>query len=329
MAYSCGCGEYLKQRGVTSLIHVTSGNALRFQCVQRLRCGALFAVDGWKRRSSSGPIAARMLGVGIGYLQYFWSKAPRVRLQTKVSIKEFQPDVETYTREYALVSGEPFLRMRTTGAAQEDYSVITSFPLSESDLVDRIVHGTPCHWTSVQPLPAWDPPIFRATHRFLLPQAGSTVLAAIYHQDVPAWSFTGTNDAVLGQGVLIGCLLRNTPGPCYVEGTDPDPHMLNYALRIPKGLGDPTTGQPLSEALNYTMPAVASLINPPAFDLNSDAMLLESGFLASIALPGVILAAKPGEVAPGTLVLRLYHAERGQRNRLNGTKLSWDNFQRV
>jgi alpha-mannosidase len=237
----------------------------------------------------------------------------RVRLQTKVSIKEFQPDVETYTREYALVSGEPFLRMRTTGAAQEDYSVITSFPLSESDPVDRIVHGTPCHWTSVQPLPAWDPPIFRATHRFLLPQAGSTVLAAIYHQDVPAWSFTGTNDAVPGQGVLIGCLLRNTQGPCYVEGTDPDPHMLNYALRIPKGLGDPTTGQPLSEALNYTMPAVASLINPPAFDLNSDAMLLESGFLASIASPGVILAAKPGEVAPGTLVLRLYQATNSEQ----------------
>jgi hypothetical protein len=190
--------------------------------------------------------------------------------------------------------------MKTTGAAQSGYSIVTAFPLSQE--VDTIVHGTACHWTSVQPLDQYPPPIFRATHRFLLPQAGSEVLAALYHQDVPAWAFTGADDVVPGQGAVIGCLLRNTPGgPHGAKGSDDAAHTLNYAIRSFSGLGAPTTGQPLQEALNYAMPPVAALIN------NSEAPTLpESGFLASIASPGVILAAKPGDVSPGTMVLRLY-----------------------
>lgn len=233
----------------------------------------------------------------------------RVRLETKVSIQGL-PSAETYTREYTLVSGEPFLRMKTTGAApqpgQTGYSVMAAFPLSRQ--VDSITHGTACHWTNVQPLSDYGLPIFQATHRFLLPQAGSTVLGALYQRDVPAWGFTGDDDPVLGPGVLIGCLLRNTPGgPHGAAGTDDATHTLHYVLRTFDGLGDPATGQPLGEALNYTMPAVAALINPVAFDLGSGAPALpESGFLASIVSPGVLLAAKPGEVAPETLVLRLY-----------------------
>ena len=131
----------------------------------------------------------------------------RVRLQTNVS-SSGPFSAQIYTREYILVANEPFLRMKTTGAAPSPYSIMTAFPLSQP--VDTIVHGTPCHWTAVQPLtglqpvPDWQAPIFQATHRFLLPQAGPNVLSAFYHQDVPAWAFTG-------EGVLIGCLLRNTP----------------------------------------------------------------------------------------------------------------------
>jgi hypothetical protein len=195
--------------------------------------------------------------------------------------------------------------MKTTGAAPSAYSIMTAFPLSQP--VDTIVHGTPCHWTAVQPwtglqpLPNWQPPIFQATHRFVLPQAGSNGLGAIYHQDVPAWAFTEA-------GVLIGCLLRNTPKNAWgAAGTDFDTHTLQYAFRISSGLGDPATGQPLSEALNYAMPPVAALINQPSLNRGQLVPTLpESGFLASIASPGVILAAKPGDVAPGTLILRLY-----------------------
>jgi alpha-mannosidase len=223
----------------------------------------------------------------------------RVRLRTNVSV-EGPFAAQTYVREYLLNTGEPFLRMKTTGAAPSPYSIMTAFPLSQA--VDTIVHGTPCHWTAVQPwtglqpLPNWQPPIFQATHRFLLPQADSNILSALYHQNVPAWAFSEA-------GVLIGCLLRNTPENAWgAGGTDSGTHTLQYAFRISNGLSDPTTGQPLSEALNYAMSPVAALINQPS--LNPP--LPESGFLASIASPGVILAAKPGDVALGTLVLRLY-----------------------
>jgi hypothetical protein len=190
--------------------------------------------------------------------------------------------------------------MKTTGAAPSPYSVMTAFPLAQP--VNTIVHGTPCHWTSVQPWagvqssPNWPPPIFQATHRFLLPQSQGNVLGAVYHRDVPAWAFTG-------EGVLVGCLLRNTPEDAWgASGTDFGTHTLQYAFRICDGLADPTTGQPLSEALNYAMPPAAALITTPALAPT----LPESGFLASIAAPGVLLAAKPGDVEPGTLVLRLY-----------------------
>lgn len=230
----------------------------------------------------------------------------RVRLQTTVAVQGPFGSA-TYTREYILVAGEPFLRMKTTGAAPSGYSVMTAFPLPQP--IDTIVHGTACHWTNVQPQSAWPLPVFQATHRFLLPQASSTVLGAIYHRDVPAWAFTGDNDGVLGAGVLIGCLLRNTPGgPHGATGTDADTHTLHYAFRAFNGLGDPTTGQPLREALNYVLPPAAALINPDAQaaqDFSSN-LLPESDFLASIDAPGVLLAAKPGEVDPATLVLRLY-----------------------
>ncbi|MGH8490577.1 MAG: hypothetical protein ACREXS_17350 [Gammaproteobacteria bacterium] len=94
--------------------------------------------------------------------------------------------------------------MTTTGAAPAapgniGWSIMTAFPLAGT--VDMIVHGTANHWTNVQPLEQnpkyFPPPIFRATHNFLIAQAGAKPLAAIYHPEVPAWSFTA-------RGVLIG-----------------------------------------------------------------------------------------------------------------------------
>ncbi|HXU36179.1 MAG TPA: hypothetical protein VN937_07420 [Blastocatellia bacterium] len=252
----------------------------------------------------SQQVAYETSGAGLGATVL--EEGPvRVRLQTVVSV-QVSGSAYIYTREYALVSGEPFLRMKTTGAAPSGYSVMTAFPLSAE--VNTIVHGTACHWTSVQPLTLWDPPVFQSAHRFLLPQAESTILGAVYHRDVPAWAFSGASDKVLPPGVLIGCLLRNTPGgPHGAKGSDNATHTLHYAFRIYDGLGDPASGQPLSEALNYTMPAVAALINTIGIAEGSPAVTLpESGFLASIDSPGVILAAKPGDVSPETMVLRLY-----------------------
>jgi alpha-mannosidase len=231
----------------------------------------------------------------------------RVRLLTTVRAEPNGEDPpQMFTREYILVSGEPFLRMKTTGAANPGYSIMTAFPLARP--ADSITHGTACHWTDVQPYEGWSRPIFRATHRFVLPLDGSRLLGAIYHRDVPAWAFT---DA----GVLIGCLLRNTRGHNThgAVGTDFATHTLEYAFRVFDGLGDPATGQPLNEALRYTMPPAATV--PVWTSAAASAPTLpEDGFLASIEAPGVILAAKPGDLDQGALVLRLYQPTNGPRN---------------
>ena len=221
----------------------------------------------------------------------------RVRLQTVVSVSlssgSHRFSNQTYTREYCLAAGEPFLRMTTTGAAPSYFSVMTAFPLAQP--VTEIVHGTPCHWTSQQPYPLWNPPVFRPTHNFVLPYANGRMLAAVYHGDVPAWSFDGN-------GNLLGCLLRNTPNTGRgAYGSDSKQHTLHYVLRSPNALGNAATGQPLREAMNYTTPVLAGIV--PA---NPMRVLPTIGFLASVSEPGVILAAKPGDVTPGTLILRLY-----------------------
>jgi len=218
----------------------------------------------------------------------------RVRLRTALDVT-VGFGTQTYVREYSLVAGEPFLRMTTTGAAPSGYSIMTRFPLAQP--VDAIVHGTPCHWTAVQPARFWQGPVFLATHHFLLPQASGATLAALYHHEVPAWSY----DA---DGALIGCVLRNTPGQQRgSNGSDDDSHTLRYALRVPSGLGAPATGQPLAEALRYVMPANARTVT---FGTPPVATLPRSGFVAAVNAPAVVQAAKPGDVVPNTVILRLY-----------------------
>jgi alpha-mannosidase len=211
-----------------------------------------------------------------------------------------------YTREYCIVAGEPFLRMIATGAAPNvgqnppGYSVMTSFPLANP--VTTIIHGTPNHWTAAQPISVWPAPIFQATHRFLLAQSPSDdLLAAIYHPEMPAW-------ALDENGVLLGCLLRNTPGgPHGAQGTDTAMHTLHYALRVPAGLALPTSGQPLAEALSYTTPPLTSAIP----GTTSGTMPERYSRASVMSGTGFILAAKPGDVTPGTLVLRLYQPTNG------------------
>ena len=213
-------------------------------------------------------------------------------------------DTEATTRlvrDYILCAGEPFLRMTTTGSAPAYTSVMAAFPFKNA--VTAITHGTPYHWTDVQPLSGfWGPPLFRPTQDFLLPQdARGTTMAAVYHGGMPAWAF----DA---QGVLIGCLLRNAPADDGHGGTgsDPAPHTQHYALRVPTGLGAPSTGQPLQEALGFHTPLLAAAL-PQGIQYKG--MLTEvQASLAALpsGSPAVLTVAKPGSYDPTSLVLRLY-----------------------
>lgn len=250
------------------------------------------------------PLSIETSGAGLGPT-VLESGPLRVRLKTVVSIaiEGTTLPTQTYTREYCLAAGEPFLRMTTTGAApdvgatvQTGYSVMAAFPLAHP--VSSISHGTPFHWTNAQPYAFWTPPIFRPTHGFLLPAAGGEVLAGIYHPEVLAWGY----DLF---GVLLGCLLRNTPNQGRgAAGSDPSVHTLHYAFRVPSGLGGPSTGQPLSEAVSYAAPPRARMVSPLA--MTGSQALSRSGFIASVSRPGIIQAAKFGDVDNGALILRIY-----------------------
>jgi alpha-mannosidase len=227
----------------------------------------------------------------------------RVRLRTTVLVTASSGEARYCTREYLLVAGEPFLRMTTTAQAPLYYSAMVRFPLAAA--VAAITHGTAYHWTSVQPLSGyWGPPTFQATHDFLIPQdVNDTPLAAAYHAAMPAWAYDNS-------GALIGCLTRNTPsgGGLGAVGSDPAPHTRHYALRVPTGLGQPATGQPLKEALAFNSPLQAVEISPGNTYYQFPGMLPGNGNLASVTNdgPGILTVAKPGSLTPTNLIFRLY-----------------------
>lgn len=203
----------------------------------------------------------------------------------------------SYQFVYSLTSGEPFLRMVTTGSAPSGYSVMTRFPLAKA--ITQVTHGTPNHWTNVQPEPLYPPPIFRATHNFVLPQdeTGET-LCAIYHSEVPAWAIDSNGD-------LLGCLWRNTPGgqpPHWASGSDNGTWTLHYAFRVPSGLGDPTTCQPLIESIHYAQPPIVGIIaetTTKEMEPNGSIAQINSG-------NGVITVAKRGDFDSDSVILRIY-----------------------
>jgi alpha-mannosidase len=215
---------------------------------------------------------------------------------------------EEFTRVYSLALGEPFLRMKTTGAAPAGCSVFVEFPLASP--VDTIVHGTPYHWDTKPAQPTynrshgWTPPIFEATHDFVIGYADGTALGAIYHSSLHAW-------AVTTGGTLIGCLLRNVltsfgtvvDGPC-----DPEPHTADYTIRIPDGIAAPTEGAQLRESLAWTSPLMAEAAS--AVSGSVPATVPTTFSLASTSdARAIITTAKAGSVpgeTTGSLVLRVY-----------------------
>lgn len=214
----------------------------------------------------------------------------RVRVRAPVLIAG-QPFETIYT----LVAGEPFLRMRASGAAPPASTVMVHFPLAGA--LDALVHGTPYHWDrkALERAP-WGVS-FEATHDFVVAELAGAPRAAVYHAGVPAW-------AARHDGLLMGALWRNTR----VEqcdfygalGTDPDAHPVDYALRVPSDLAGPETGQPLREALSFGSPLLARLAG-------GDGPLPPRRSLASAAPPAALLTvAKSATAAPSALVLRVY-----------------------
>jgi alpha-mannosidase len=213
----------------------------------------------------------------------------RVVVRTRV-----QHEGAEVTRVYTLVADEPFLRIEAVGAAPAGTSVMVHVPLAGE--VDELVHGTPSHWDAKAPERGWYGLTFEAVHDFAMARAAGHVRGAVFRAGVSAWAATS-------QGLLIGVLWRNANfekcdvyGPA---GTDPDPHVIRFALRVPSGLGSPESGTALRESLSFANP----LLSRPA---SGDGRLPPSLSIASVPLPAILTAVKPAERDSGGMVLRIY-----------------------
>jgi hypothetical protein len=144
---------------------------------------------------------------------------------------------------------------------------------------------------------------FGATHEFVIPQAGETMLGAIYHASTPAW-------AIDTNGNVLGCILRNTPGNFNgAFGSDDAEHLASYAIRVPGGtlqspLVGAASGGPLGEALQFNNPLIG--VPLPSSQVGS-VSLLDQMSVASTADPtAIVKAVKAGTMTETELILRIY-----------------------
>ena len=213
----------------------------------------------------------------------------RVRVQTQVVMQGAM-----YQKEYSLVAGEPFLRMRSTGSAPPGTSVLVGFPVAGA--VDAITFGTPYHWDRKLPARAGNP-TFEAVHDFLIPSFEGVPQGALFHAGVPAW-------AIGPDGVLAAALWRDAPQEhCDLygaSGTDAGVHTVDYAWRVPSGIQPPEQAQQLRESLAFQVPlqAISGTLGGT----------LPREFSLAAASPdtAIITAAKEGTADPDVLILRVY-----------------------
>lgn len=166
-----------------------------------------------------------------------------------------------------------------------------------------LARGTIYHWADDPMVLYWQPPVFWATHHFVIPKnLDEVVLAAVYQEGMPSWGYDG-------DGALLGNILRND----YYDGSEPygagawdsGLHTQRYALRIPDHLGDPATGQPLQEALRFVTPMRAGTVAPPPLSSNAYPSTYS---LASVSSPSsaILTAAKGADTEAADLILRIY-----------------------
>jgi alpha-mannosidase len=224
-----------------------------------------------------------------GELMVLESGPLRVRVLAQVTLAG-----QIFQKEYQLVAGEPFVRMRSTGAAPIGTSVLVHFPLAGP--IDAITYGTPYHWDRKAPARA-GPLTFEAVHDFLVPSFNGTPRGAIFHTGVPAW-------ATQPDGTVIGALWRNAPlERCDLygaQGTDAATHTVDYAWRVAGGIGGPEQGRQLRESLAFQT-SLQAVAGAPAGTLPRE-------FSLASASPdtALITAAKAGTADPETLILRIY-----------------------
>jgi alpha-mannosidase len=262
----------------------------------------------WQLGSERAPFPAAAAATLRGAVVEVLEEGPvraRVRVTGSFAVAGVGQPVRV-AREYALVAGEPFLRLTATLAAPHPYSVMVPVPFAGAAV--GLVHGTPAHWDAQPSVPPFNadhggtPPVFACTQRYVVARgADGAPLGAVLHAHLPAW-------AVAKDGSLLGVLARNPTAGSHagMEGPgDPDEHTVEYALRVPGGIATPETGAQLCEALAFAAPHLARPLPsggggalPPAWSLAAPS---DPRALVAAAKAGTV----PGE-SEGALVLRVY-----------------------
>jgi len=279
--------------GITSLVDTRSGaevvgpGAVANALVPYADQGGLYRFGSEMKGCEFAPLAGEGAGSPLTVLE----QGP---LRVRVAAQTIAGG-QTFRKEYALVAGEPFLRMLSTGSAAPGTSVMVHFPLAGA--VDDLVHGTAYHWDEKRPERA-GPLTFEATHDFVVPRFRGRPRAAVFHAGMPAW-------AVRRDGLLVGALWRNSirGAQCDyqgAEGTDAHEVTMSYAIRVPTGVTSPRTGAQLREALGFTTSLLA-VGAQPAGDLPRRLSLASTQPSAAI-----VTAAKAGTEDPAALMLRIY-----------------------
>jgi len=222
---------------------------------------------------------------------------------------------------YALVANEPFLRITTSSAAPGQatidsmgFSVMVSFPFgSAAAPITELAYGTTAHWdkraprhwyewTPNPPVEEFDFMIFEPVHEYVIPYGANSQLGAVYPSSSPAWAISADGTS------LYGCILRNTPNTAGngAWGGDIDQHSISYAVRVPSGLGEPSTignNAPLVEALQLHNPLVAFPI--PS---NTTRQIPPYSALAVVQENdnALVTAVKAGTVDDSQMILRVY-----------------------
>lgn|GEM_PF-3034474 len=204
----------------------------------------------------------------------------------------------SYTTQYDLIRGETFVHITTTGAAPSGTSVLTTFPMQSAGgtIADALEYGTSYYWENRDPQQSWQGATFRASRDFAqLATTSGDAIAAVYHNGMPAWT--------IENGMLSGCLLRNTPGTQRgANGTDSDSHTQSYTLDVQAQPA--VTGYPLRTALYTRTPLRAAAVG-----MSITGTIPEQGQLASVAQSNAVLrVAKTNPSSDGggrSLILRV------------------------
>jgi alpha-mannosidase len=217
----------------------------------------------------------------------------------------------TYTTQYDLVRGETMVRITTAGtapAAEEDqsgWSVLTSFAMQTAgrQTASVLEYGTSYYWENRDPQESWSGPTFRACRDFAQLATASEPVAAVYQSGMPAWT--------IDEGILLGCLLRNTPGGQRgAMGYDTDPHTQHYTLDVQGELA--ITGYPLRTSLYTQTPLHAAEVAT-----ETRGTMRDGAQLASVAQSNAVL--RVGKMNPPTaesgrdLILRVQQSCTGSQ----------------